>query len=385
MKILLCTNSFENILNGPAMFANLILDINQLYPEHEVHILTEDINTKRQYVHKVNVNFPGFLKPFGQFIRMFLYNKALNQIHSAFQFDIVIYNFSFIGLITAIFSRHPTVGMLNDDNNLHTKLTNFKPAKLWLKRFIFKFFERLSTKHHKAIIANSDYLLRQIISEYNMPGYKVFRLYKAVDFSQIQFYPKRPFTLPIKILFVKADYIRGGVAILSLALKKLEDYPFELTIVGPDIKFENNIKKLFLNIKNLTLKFKGEQPHETVLKYMSNSDILCIPALNEGLGVANIEALAFGLPVVTTNAGGIPEVMDGDNNGWIANVKDANSLTQVLKDCIENPELRLKKSLAGKDYIKFFVKQEMFNNLISIVEKVLEKNNGKRKVNSAVL
>lgn len=75
MKILVCTNSFEHVVNGPAKFANLILDINQLYPQHQVHILTEDIITERPHVHKVALRFPRLLKPLGQFLRMFIYHR----------------------------------------------------------------------------------------------------------------------------------------------------------------------------------------------------------------------------------------------------------------------------------------------------------------------
>ncbi|MEZ4903993.1 MAG: hypothetical protein R2822_20730 [Spirosomataceae bacterium] len=51
-------------------FANIILEINALYPNHELHILTEDVSEERlavlKYVHKVKLNIPRLLKPLGQ-------------------------------------------------------------------------------------------------------------------------------------------------------------------------------------------------------------------------------------------------------------------------------------------------------------------------------
>ena len=57
-----------------------------------------------------------------------------------------------------------------------------------------------------------------------------------------------------------------------------------------------------------------------------SSDILIVPSLFEGFGIAIAEALSFGLPVVATNVGAIPELIENGENGILVNAKDSRGL-----------------------------------------------------------
>jgi hypothetical protein len=210
MKILLCTNAFENITNGPAKFANLVLQINEHYPGHQIRILTEDISAAKApahtYVYKVDLQFPRFLRMFGQVLRMFIYYNKAREIQKEYNYDVLVYINAFNGLWAAMISDKPTVGMINDYNNLSAKLATYQTEPRWLKKFVFKHLEKLSTRYHRAIIANSQYLTRQLMDTYRIHPSKLYMLYKAVDISGIPFQPERAFASPLKILFVKADY-----------------------------------------------------------------------------------------------------------------------------------------------------------------------------------
>ena len=63
---------------------------------------------------------------------------------------------------------------------------------------------------------------------------------------------------------------------------------------------------------------------------MLNTDIFCVPSHKEALGVANLEALSRGVPVISSNAGGIPEVLNYGKCGWMANPGDSEDLASVL-------------------------------------------------------
>ncbi len=129
MKILLCTNAFQNVTNGPAKFANLVLEINNLYPEHQIRILPK---TSRKNMPGDKLCLPwyfGFrlrLKPFGQVIRMVQYYKRVRQIRKEFDYDVLVYNNAFTGLYASVVSRKPTVGMINDEKNLTAGCPNVR-------------------------------------------------------------------------------------------------------------------------------------------------------------------------------------------------------------------------------------------------------------------
>jgi len=376
MKILFCTNAFENVTNGPVRFANIILEINQLYPQHELHILTEDVSESRlaalKYVHKVTLRIPRLLKPFGQILRWFIYYRHIQQIEKEYDFDILVFINSFNGTWASMMSKKPTVGMINDEKNMLATWQNFEFKTLWMKRFTFQQLEKLSTRLHRLIIANSDFLQQRIINTYHLPAHKVIRLYKSIPLDGIVFDPQRRFNQPIKVLFVKADYLVGQLPLLAKALQSLPQYRFLLTVVGPEPWFEKHLTSLFAGIRNLTLDYVGPQPQSYVFERMSQYDIFCVPSYTEAFGVANIEALAHGISVISSRVGGIPEVLNDAHNGWLIESGSVVSLANALQECIENPALRLEKAQNGYNFIQKFSKDEMLRSFISALEAALK-------------
>ncbi len=374
MKILFCTNAFENITNGPAKFANLILEINELYPPYQVRVLTEDITDGKlaglKYVYKVKLHIPVLLKPLGQILRMFMYYRRIREIAREYNFDLLIYNNAFTGLYASRVAHRPTVGMINDEKNLTATRANFALDRWWLKKFLFRQLEKWSTRSHRLIIVNSDYLYRKVVDAYQVPPDKVRRLYKSIDLSQATFQPDRTFGSPVKVLYVKADYRNGQLAVLIKALSLLPDYQFELTIIGPEEQFKDHVLSLFEGIGNVQPDYLGPQPQRVVYEYLRNYDIFCVPSATEALGVANIEALAHGISVISTRVGGIPEVLDGGNNGWLVASGNASELAAAFTDCIQNPAVRATKSRNGKVYIQRFSKDQMLGNFVDIVKEL---------------
>src|SRR5439155_3962197 len=61
------------------------------------------------------------------------------------------------------------------------------------------------------------------------------------------------------------------------------------------------------------VRFYGRQPHEEIARWISASDVLCLPSQREGCPNVVLEALASGRPVVASNVGGVPELLEKDN------------------------------------------------------------------------
>jgi colanic acid/amylovoran biosynthesis glycosyltransferase len=376
MKIVFCTNAFENVTNGPVRFANIILEINQRFPEHELRVLTEDVSDKHlaslQYVHKVTVNIPRLLKPIGQILRWFIYYHHVKALEKSFDFNVLVYINSFNGMWASLVSNKPTVGMINDEKNMLATWGNFEWKPLWFKRFIFQQFERLSAKKHRLVIANSEFLQERIQKTYQLPTAKVTKLYKTIPLEGIEFNPHRSFGNPINVLFVKADYLVGQLPLVVAALKNLSQYSFHLTVIGPEPWFEKHLRSFFMNTPNIQLDYQGPQPQARVYEAMRSHDIFCVPSYTEAFGVANIEALAHGISVISSHVGGIPEVVDNANNGWLIESGSVESLQLALLECIENPQLRRQKAENGRKFIQKFSKGEMLRNFVQMLESVVD-------------
>ena len=362
MKILFCTNAFETVTNGPAKFANLILDINTLFPEHEIHILTEDITVSLPFVHQIKVRVPRFLRFFGQVFRSFQYHRRAVEIRQSFAFDVIVYNNALVGWWSASQFEN-SVGMINDYSNASRQLRDFKPEYRFVQELIFKQIEHFSTYFFKKIITNSDYLTTLLKSEYPNIEHKVHRLYKGVETPE-SVREFRPISGVVKILFVKRDYTLGGFFTLTAALKQLK-YDTELTVVGP-WEYERQ------TIQNqagagLTIRFLPFQEQKQVFELLNATDIFCVPSHKEAFGVANVEALARGVSVVSSDAGGIPEVLDHGRCGWLAPAGNAFALSAALTECIENEGLRRQKIRNGLQFCQQFFKEKLLRNFVDIL------------------
>ena len=85
--------------------------------------------------------------------------------------------------------------------------------------------------------------------------------------------------------------------------------------------------------------------------YWNQSDIFVFPTFHETFGLVNIEAMQWRLPIVTTDEGGIPDVVKDGVNGLICKRKDAMSLAVALERLITEPQLRIQMGENG--YLRY--------------------------------
>lgn len=367
MKILFCTNVFEVVENGPVKFANLLLQINELYPEHELHILTEDVSGTRPFVHPVEL--PELWKSsfLSQFARMWFYHRAAMRVRETFHFDILVYNNALVGLWSAL--QFPNcVGMINDYKNISPEKDHYQNGRRSLKEKIFRMLEKISAAYYWKIVANSDYLTCLIQDAYPRSRGKVFRLYKGVELPAMPVRLPKVLAQPVKILFIKTDYELGGLGVLIQAASLL-NHRVVLTVIGPKEAHRQRIEKWAANAANLTLRFRGYRPQQEVVMELRASHVFCVPSYKEALGVANLEAMAHGIPVVSTSVGGIPEVLDGGRCGWLVPPGHAPALAEAIEECVTQPALRAAKVRNALQRVQQFDARLMYHDFLEILLK----------------
>lgn len=136
---------------------------------------------------------------------------------------------------------------------------------------------------------------------------------------------------------------------LILAIKKLKDNGInvEVNFVG-DGPLVDKFKEFAKEIDVISqINFIGRiTRQEDYRDYIKNNDIMVLPTHAEGLPRALIEAMAVGLPCISTNVNGIPELLDDE---FLINVGDVDTLAEKIQNFIENPCLL---SCASKKNIK---------------------------------
>lgn len=88
------------------------------------------------------------------------------------------------------------------------------------------------------------------------------------------------------------------------------------------------------------VRFMGNIPHPEVLSILQSSDIFISPSISDGLGIALLEAMAAGLPVIATAVGGRCEAIRNMETGILVPAADAAALGRAILDLAESPQLR---------------------------------------------
>lgn len=99
---------------------------------------------------------------------------------------------------------------------------------------------------------------------------------------------------------------------------------------------------------------------------LEKSDIFILPSYNEGLPMALLEAMSWGLPVITTPVGGIPELVHSEENGLLVQPGDLVKLAAAMQRLIENKEFRLTLGKAARKSILPFDVKPYCSSLVDI-------------------
>ena len=213
---------------------------------------------------------------------------------------------------------------------------------------------------------------------------KIQTLYNAIDLSN--FSPKEYSPITRNSVGFKEDDIvivysgrinqDKGVSELIDALILIKDTPrLKLMIIGgtffgntkQDDEFVSSLKKKAMKIRNQIV-FTGFIPYKLMPDYLHLADFAVLPSIwDEPFGLTIVEALAAGLPLITTRSGGIPEICEGV--ATIVERKDVvNNLTKAILDLYHHPEKRLQMAKAAVERAKLFDKESYAKNFFEKIE-----------------
>ena len=162
----------------------------------------------------------------------------------------------------------------------------------------------------------------------------------------------------VQLLFLSNLIESKGVYVLLDALKILKDnnVKFHCNLVGG----EGDISSMKLNQKINDLKLQncvsylGKKYSYEKHKIFQSSDIFVFPTCYETFGLVNIEAMMFGLPVISTNEGAIPEIVNNGETGFIVDKQNPEKLAEKINHLIDNPQ---KAILMGEKGRQFFLEK----------------------------
>jgi glycosyltransferase involved in cell wall biosynthesis len=100
-------------------------------------------------------------------------------------------------------------------------------------------------------------------------------------------------------------------------------------------------------------------------------DVFVLSSYLEGLGTSVLDAQAAGMPVVATHVGGVPEMIDGRDNGWLVPARDACALAQAVEEALADPAERQRRAARARETVRRFSLDSTIEETIAVYHDVL--------------
>lgn len=136
----------------------------------------------------------------------------------------------------------------------------------------------------------------------------------------------------------------------SFAILKSK-YPNAKLYIAGDGPEKNNIIQLIKELQLDSIEMLGNIRNDEVPKYLNEADIFINTSNVDNMPGSILEAFSSGLPVVSTNVGGIPYMIEHDKSGFLADANDHVSLGKYLIYIVENPKKTLEITESAYKYV----------------------------------
>ncbi len=386
MNICIVTQQYKNVISGVGLHANNLTQ-SLLKDGHTITLLLPEDQAPQDDLPGltvVTVRKPAFSQSQARWLPLsFSFSTALRKLEIQNNFDLI----HFTDARESFFchTRAPMIGHVNDTYSaeLRSLLDYKKNYPDWILRWLYystvHFLESRKLQRLKLVVANSQFTADTIIKNYPTAASKVRLCYKSVDVERYQeVFRYREATPPDPdrqvILFVGSNMHRKGVPdLIKAAPGVIKEHPeIQFVIVGNDksiFQLEGLCASLGISCN---FEFEGWRSQADLLGYYQHATIFVMPSLTEALGVTFLEAMAAGVPVIGTNVGGIPEIIQDGINGLLVPVKSPSSITEAINHLLSDDQLRKNLAENASGTLNNFDVSSMMDCTYRLYRKVIE-------------
>jgi glycosyltransferase involved in cell wall biosynthesis len=195
------------------------------------------------------------------------------------------------------------------------------------KRFLYKHIERSMSRFSDKIITVSEYDRQLALQEKVAPEEKLVTIHNGMPDISPELYAD-PGKEPPRIIMVARFAPPKDHATLLKALSELKHLSWDLELVGDGPLLEET-KKLASDL-GIAKRVNFTGATNDVPERLSKSQIFVLSTNWEGLPLTIIEAMRAGLPVIASNVGGVGELVESSNNGFLFSPRDKKALMNFL-------------------------------------------------------
>lgn len=260
------------------------------------------------------------------------------------------------------------------------KLLYKKPYVIWGRGndvYIPNYFIRLS---RKILLDRADAILA-LTSDMQKKLEKITSRNVLVVPNGIELTDLNAHTLGVKnevdekqIIFVGSLYLVKGVQYLIRAMEIiLNQIPNAQLILVGDGYDRINLEKLTTELQlERCVKFIGRVDHQQVSYHLSLADVFVLPSLSEGFPNVLLEAMAFGLPIVASRIGGIPDIIEDGIHGYLVEPKDVLGIAEKVLKILADESLSRKFSIKNRNEVERYNYSGILEKLEDIFASILK-------------
>jgi glycosyltransferase involved in cell wall biosynthesis len=169
----------------------------------------------------------------------------------------------------------------------------------------------------------------------------------------------KPVSLPLQVLWLGTVNLRKGIPYLIQAARALANDPIQFHVVGPIEITDGAVAQSPSNVE-----FIGRVSRAEATEWYRRADVFVLPTLSDGFAITQLEAMAHGLPVITTPRCG--DVVTAGNDGFLVPPRDEEALTEAFLHCLEEPGSLQSMSRQAHKTAATFTLDRVADNLMSI-------------------
>ncbi len=252
-------------------------------------------------------------------------------------------------------------------------LEAFQYATLPFISQIFRVLERWVASRAEKVVVPSKYL-GKIVSAWGVPNKKIAVIYngieemrdtgnKAVLRGLLKFQGKLIVSIGRLVPWKGFDTLISGVPTFK---KTFPDLKLLIVGSGPDLTRLEALA-LELGVEDDVI-FTGALERDILIRYLRVSDVFVLNTAYEGFSHLILEAMAVGVPVVTTKVGGNVEVIDHGKNGYLVKLNDMEGIVAHTSALLEDATLRASVVLSAKRRAKQFSNERMVEETTKLLK-----------------
>ena len=221
-----------------------------------------------------------------------------------------------------------------------------------VRRYIRYYLIKLSMRFSKYAIAVSDFSKNNVAHRLGISPDKIKVILNGVGVELLECgYDRRRHTQDTVIYFGRLDDQKGVDTLIEAVALIAKKRPVKTIIVGTGWK-ERELKSLAgsLGLQD-SIDFTGMVSHDKISEYIIKADLCVFPSRSDNCPLTILEAMAIGIPVISTPVGGIPELIRNGYSGVLVKQEDPQKLSEAMIDLLDHAQNRELLSNNAKKYV----------------------------------